>query len=98
MPTPIRLAANLDLRAAAPLRDTLLDHAGQPVALDASQVGRLGALCLQVLLASARDWREQGVDFNIEAPSDAFIDTLKLFGAADALAPALAAGAPKGVH
>jgi chemotaxis protein CheX len=92
----IQLHANLDLRAAAPLREALLSRAGQPVTLDASAVGRLGALCLQVLLAGARDWRERGVDFRIEAPSAVFLDTLRLFGATDALAPALAGGAPQG--
>lgn len=97
----LMLSPNLDLRAAAPLRDTLLERSGEAIVLDASEVGRLGALCLQVLLAGARDWRQQGLDFRIEAPSDAFLDTLRLFGATDALAPALTpisamAAAPQG--
>ena len=91
--TPIRLEANLDIRAAAPLREALLAHVGAPVTLDAGQVCRLGALCLQVLLAARRDWAARGLRFSIEQPSAAFIDTLRLFGAHDALAPALPAGA-----
>jgi len=56
-------------------------------------VTRLGALCLQVLLAAGRDWSERGLSFSILNPSVPFIETLRLFGAHDALAPALPAGA-----
>jgi chemotaxis protein CheX len=90
---PIRLDVNLDIRAAAPLRETLLAQADRPVALDAAQVARLGALCLQVLLAARRDWSERGLDFSIQDPSAAFTETVRLFGAQDALGPALTAGA-----
>lgn len=93
MTSPIRLDANLDIRAAAPLREALLAQAGAPVALDAAHVSRLGALCLQVLLAAQRDWSERGLSFTIQDPSNAFTDTLRLFGAQDALGPVLPAGA-----
>ena len=93
MISPIALDPNLDIRAAAPLRDALLAQAGSPVTLDAGAVTRLGALCLQVLLAAERDWSKQEVPFTIKNPSKAFTETLRLFGAQDALAPALTAGA-----
>ncbi len=89
----IRLDANLDIRAAAPLRETLLAHQGTPVELDAGQVTRLGALCLQIMLAACRDWSARGVAFSILNPTAAFTETLRLFGAQDALAPALPAEA-----
>jgi chemotaxis protein CheX len=89
----IRLEPNLDIRAAAPLRETLLAHVGAPVALDAGHVSRLGALCLQVLLAAERDWSDREVPFTIRDPSPAFTETLRLFGAQEALAPAMTAGA-----
>ncbi len=92
MSAPIRLEANLDIRAAAPLRDALLAKVGSPVTLDAANVARLGALCLQVLLAASRDWTERGEAFVIQDPSNAFTETLRLFGAHDALASALPSG------
>jgi anti-anti-sigma regulatory factor len=48
------LADCLDLTAAAPLKAQLLAARGTPLSLDASAVRRIGAQCLQVLLA-ARD-------------------------------------------
>lgn len=93
MSAVVNLDPNLDIRAAAPLRETLLAHAGMPVTLDAGQVGRLGALCLQVLLAAKADWSAKGAPFSIRDPSAAFTDTVRLFGAQDALGPAMSAGA-----
>ena len=93
MNAPIRLEANLDIRAAAPLRDALLARAGKPVTLDAANVARLGALCLQVMLAAERDWSDRDVPFTIRNPSVGLTETLRLFGAQDAFASALTAGA-----
>lgn len=86
------LPAVLDLQAASPLKATLLEHRGGDVQIDASNVQRLGALCLQVLLAGARTWSEDGHAYRIEPRSDAFSDTLTLFGAADRLAGSDASG------
>ena len=61
--------------------------------LDAANVARLGALCLQVMLAAERDWSDRDVPFTIRNPSVAFTETLRLFGAQDAFASALTAGA-----
>ena len=93
MTASIRLDPNLDIRAAAPLREALLARADASVTLDATQVARLGALCLQVLLAARRDWEARGLSFSILGPSKAFTETLRLFGAQDVLAPALSPGA-----
>lgn len=93
MTAPIRLDANLDIRAAAPLREALLANSGAAVVLDAAQVSRLGALCLQVLLAARNDWTAKNLPFSIQNPSAAFVETLRLFGAQDVLGPAMPAGA-----
>ena len=93
MTAPIVLAANLDIRAAAPLRQALLGRDGEGVSLDASRVTRLGGLCLQILLAGSRDWRARGLEFSIREPSPAFLETLELFGARPALSAALNEGA-----
>ena len=86
------LPAVLDLKAAAPLKATFLEHRGEDVMIDASGVQRLGALCLQVLLAARRAWSEDGHELRFEPRSDAFADALTLFGATDRFAGQSALG------
>jgi len=74
----MKLAQSLDLAAAAPLKQALLDARGQPIAIDASNVERLGALCLQVLLAAKAAWASDGCDFRIVAPSPGFLEGARL--------------------
>lgn len=71
----------LDLSAASPLKAALLERRGEPVVLDASEVERLGGLCVQVLLAAHAEWRMEGREFRIERPSDAFVEAAQLMGA-----------------
>lgn len=82
----MRLAQILDLAAATPLWSSLCDARGAPLHLDASEVERIGGLCLQVLLAAQAQWRADGVEFSIVSPSAAFSDGLRLMAASD-LAP-----------
>ena len=70
----------LDLNAAEPLRQALLAARGRPLALDASQVERIGGLCLQVLLAAEAMWAADAQAFVIENRSTAFEDALRVFG------------------
>lgn len=64
-----RLAARLLPQDAAPLQATLLGLRGRPVELDAGGVARLGTPCVQVLLAAARSWREDGLRLALADPS-----------------------------
>jgi chemotaxis protein CheX len=82
----MKLASVLDLRAAKPLWADIHAARGQPLEVDASQVERLGGLCLQVLLAAQAQWRVDGLAFSIANPSPAFADGVKLMTALD-LAP-----------
>lgn len=74
------LPAVLDLGAAAPLTDRLLAMRGADVTLDASQVARLGGLCLQVLMAAAKTWAADRAKLEISTPSSEFVDALTRFG------------------
>ena len=56
----ISLPPVLDLQAADPLRAELLSLRGRPLQVDASQVNRLGGLCLQVLMSARKLWAEGG--------------------------------------
>ena len=53
---------------------------GRSVVLDASGVQRIGGQCLQVLLAAASAWRQDGYSLAFAAPSPAFEDGLSLLG------------------
>ena len=81
------LPAVLDLTAAAPLAAEFMAHRGTPLMVDGSGVERLGAQCLQVLLAARMAWAADGHAFSIESPSGALAETLAGLGAADFLFP-----------
>ena len=81
------LPAILDLTAAGPLTAELLAQRGTPLMVDGSAVERVGAQCLQVLLAARRTWAADGHAFSIESPSDALVETAAAIGAADLMFP-----------
>ena len=88
-PTPARAAAvegvmslpsSLDLPAARPLAAALLERRGQPIKIDASAVGQIGAQCVQVLLSAKRTWEADGVPLSIVNCAPRMIEDLKLIG------------------
>jgi chemotaxis protein CheX len=81
MSEPIALPPVLDLKAVEALKAALLERRGQPLQIDASGVQRLGGLCLQTLLAARKTWEGDVFPFSIEPRSEAFSETLRLFGA-----------------
>ncbi|MBV0892505.1 STAS domain-containing protein [Paracoccus sp. Z118] len=85
MTTSLQLAPRLDLPAARPLAQALLDRAGSDLTIDAGNVAHLGGLALQVLLAAERRWRADGARLTILPRSAAFVQALQLFGAAHLL-------------
>jgi len=76
----VSLPPVLDLQAAEPLRAELMALRGRPMALDASQVTRLGGLCLQVLMSARKIWVEDGVCLTVDQPSSGFSEQLAAFG------------------
>ena len=76
----LRLPASLDLPAARPLAAALLERRGQPVTIDASAVGQVGAQCIQVLLSAKRTWEADGVPLSIVDCAPRMIEDLKLIG------------------
>lgn len=77
----VSLCPVLDLQAAEPLRAELMALRGRPLQIDASQVSRLGGLCLQVLLSARISWAEDGLPLRIEQASDGYLEQLAAFGA-----------------
>ncbi len=74
------LSPVLDMRAAAPLRETLLGLRGQSVDLDASGVSILGGLCLQVILSATQTWAQDGLTLRVVDPSDSFQQAYAFLG------------------
>lgn len=83
MSEAIVLASVLDMNAAEPLKAALLAVRGQVVVLDASNVERLGGLCLQVLLSARKTWAADGVELTIAPQSEAFSEQWAAFGASE---------------
>ena len=71
----------MDLKAATPLAQRLVDFQGRPLMLDASRVEHLGGLCFQVLLSARLSWAVDRVPLSIKDPSTTFSEALELFGA-----------------
>lgn len=79
----MRLPQILDIAAAAPLWSELSRARGRPVELDASDVERVGGLCLQVLLTARAAWLADCLAFRVVNPSTGFVEATRLMGAAD---------------
>jgi chemotaxis protein CheX len=77
----LQLPAILDLKAAAPLAAALLARRGTELFVDAGEVQRLGAQCLQVLLSALASWVEDEQTLVFGNFSQDFTLALKLFGA-----------------
>lgn len=80
MTESLELPPVLDLIAAPSLLDSLLRRRGQNLALGAGQVQRLGAQCLQVLLAARAAWAADGQTLLLQTPSADFTAALELMG------------------
>jgi len=77
----LQLEPVLDLGAAERLHARLMEVRGQPLDIDASQVERLGGLCLQVLVSARETWIADGQTAVIGQSSTAFEDAWALFAA-----------------
>lgn len=72
----------LDSSAVATVRDMLLARRGNAIVVDASQVRRVGAQSLQVLIAAARTWQADGHSYRVTNSSPELLDTIALVGLA----------------
>lgn len=79
----LKLPQVLDLNAAGRLHEEVLAHRGADIDIDASEVGRVGAQCVQVLLSAAISWRAEDLCFKVAQASDVFNKTLELLGISD---------------
>lgn len=74
------LPRRLDVSAGLDLREELLRRRGAPLELDASEVESAGGLALEVIVAAARQWEEDGASFALQSPSEAFSSVCRTLG------------------
>jgi len=82
MTDTFELPSVLDLVAAPALHETFIGRRGNALNLDAGVVQRLGAQCLQILLAARAAWAADGLELAIENISEEFSAALELMGVA----------------
>lgn len=76
----VKLAPRLDTAQAGAMATSILQHAGQDLALDASEVTHVGAMGLQVMRAAAKSWQASGHTLTISGLSNDCTDQLQLLG------------------
>jgi len=76
----LSLGKVLDLNEASALHTKLMALRGSNLAIDASSVERVGALCIQVLMSAAKSWEEDKHSFRFSKVSDALTKTMQLVG------------------
>jgi chemotaxis protein CheX len=79
-PNVVILDETLDLNAASELARTFAGLRGAPVTIDPSHVGRVGAQCIQVLIAASKTWKADGIYFAVTPGSEPFNEGLDLLG------------------
>ena len=77
-PRRIALPARMDPPAAEEMAEVLEHLRGAPVVLDGAGVERPGGLFLQLLAIACRQWRADGVTFQLVGASPALADALSL--------------------
>ncbi|OCW56217.1 STAS domain-containing protein [Hoeflea olei] len=79
-PKVLKLPDILDLNAASRLHEQVLAHKGEDIDLDATEVTRVGAQCVQVLLAAVLSWRSEDRTLAVRTASESYVKTLQLLG------------------
>ncbi len=79
-PDALVLPEALDASSAAGVKDLFIARRGAPLVVDAGQVRRVGVQALQVLIAAAQAWREDGQSYVVANASFEFLDTIALVG------------------
>lgn len=79
-PSILKLPDNMDLNAVSAMHAELVGLKGHDVEIDAADVRKSGAQCVQVLLAAKKTWDADGKSLMIGTMSNAFENTLKLLG------------------
>jgi chemotaxis protein CheX len=80
MTAVLSLQEKLDFAAVSALKSEIEAQVGNDLEINASAVEHMGTLCLQVLLAAARDWSRAGHKFQMINASETCLTQLSLHG------------------
>jgi len=79
-PDCLMLPDCLDSSAASAIKEMLLARRGTAIVIDASEVRRVGAQSLQVLIAAARTWQADQQSYRMTSASAELLETIALIG------------------
>jgi anti-anti-sigma regulatory factor len=74
------LPARFDSASVQAFTDAVKKLRKQPLEIDGGRVATTGALAIQALISTARQWREDEARFHLAAPSDALLDACRVLG------------------
>lgn len=78
--SPLLLPERLGLGAVDELHKELLERRADNLTVDARHVSHIGTLCLQLLIAAAKEHKANGTTFRITNMGDSCVHQLSLFG------------------
>lgn len=76
----LKLPETMDVARARAVANDLSQHRGEDLKMDASDVTKMSALAVEVLLSGAKQWQADGKTFAIAPSSEAFLTTLNDLG------------------
>jgi len=74
------LPETLDIKAAAALAGSLMAAQGNQLVMNGSRVKRVGAQCLQILIAASKMWDRDGLSMTLSDPSEELKDAFRIAG------------------
>ena len=80
MDEKLSIPARFDSASVEAFADALRQRRNQPVDLDGGEVKMAGALALQALVATRRQWQADAVPFSLINPSKALLDACRMLG------------------
>lgn len=84
MENRLSLPARFDSASVQAFADSLKKKRKQTVEIDGARVTTAGALAVQALIATTRQWHEDGARFHLSAPSDALLEACRILGVSPA--------------
>jgi chemotaxis protein CheX len=76
----LKLPQTLDVAAVRAVREDLLGRRGTDITVDASDVERIGALGIELLIAAQRQWRKDDSALKLVGVSDTVTDAFQDLG------------------
>ena len=83
MTTRVELKEKLDLPASEDLVETLKEHRGSDLTLDASAVNHMGAHALQTLIIAHKSWSDDGKALTLTGLPEDVLGQVEVLGASN---------------